>query len=290
MVYNIAADCSINQYLPVINEWKDKETGKVNGVTIENFREICEDQNISKNKHAEYYYGFLKEHIKKAVQSGKLKVHGDHSSWNDGEMTEEQIKNKLARYCQLAKDRSNGRGLTSDELQSLLELLQAKINWQGQLKSFFANAEKTVVEETRKKRSRRYGIVYPGKKVEPVLKIGVCVDTSGSISDGQLSQFFAEIHSISLQQNVEVVVIEADCQVKNVYVYDRKTKPAPTGRGGTAYQPAIDKALELQCDAICYFGDCDSADKPTKPRVPFLWAIVGNSPPAGDFGRVIRIP
>lgn len=288
-IYNIAADCSINQYLPELENWKDEE-GNPKGVMLENFRKVCKDPKISERKHAEYYYKFLKDHIKDAVSSGELKAHGDHSMWNDGEITEEQLKNQICRYAKLAKDRSGGKGLTSDELESIVELLESKINWKGQIKSFFANAEKTIVEETRKKRNRRYGVVYPGKKVEPILKIGVCVDTSGSISDNQLSQFFAEIHSISLQQNVEVVVIEADCEVKNVYVYDKKTKPTPTGRGGTAYQPAIDKATELECDAIVYAGDFDCADKPKKPRVPFLWVGVGNSPPPAEFGRVIRIP
>jgi predicted metal-dependent peptidase len=61
------------------------------------------------------------------------------------------------------------------------------------------------------------------------------------------------------------------------------------GRGGTAYQPAITKAVELKVDGIIYMGDADAADTPIDPKKPFLWALVRNSPPPAKFGKVIRI-
>jgi hypothetical protein len=41
--------------------------------------------------------------------------------------------------------------------------------------------------------------------------------------------------------------------------------------------------------AIAYLGDFDSSDIPVNPGVPFLWVGVGNQPPPGNFGKVLRI-
>ena len=63
------------------------------------------------------------------------------------------------------------------------------------------------------------------------------------------------------------------------------------GRGGTAYQPAFDyfNASKDCVDGVIYFGDMDSADTPTKPSYPVLWAIVGNQNPPCEWGRKTTI-
>jgi predicted metal-dependent peptidase len=114
------------------------------------------------------------------------------------------------------------------------------------------------------------------------------VDTSGSVSDKELAMFWTEMEAIH-KCGVVVTVIEADSDVKNVYDFDPKKQPDFKGRGGTAYNPALEKAIELKVDGIIYFGDMDAADKPIDPRKPFLWAIVRNSPPPASFGKAIYL-
>jgi predicted metal-dependent peptidase len=131
----------------------------------------------------------------------------------------------------------------------------------------------------------------PGKKKKRTMTLGVCADASGSVSDEQYSMFLQELKSIAKQ--VELTwFIQADCEVQKVEKLTPKTTfiPNRAGNGGTAYQPAIDKAKELGCDVIIYFGDFDTSDTPRNPGVPFLWVGVGRQDPPGDFGKVLRLP
>ena len=141
---------------------------------------------------------------------------------------------------------------------------------------------------TRKKRNRRYGILQPGNKKKPELHLALCVDTSGSVSDEELSMFWGEMQAIS-GMGVKITIIEADCVVQNVYEFEPKKTPSFSGRGGTAYNPAIEKALEIKADGIIYCGDFDTADTPEDPKKPFLWVGVRNSPPPATFGRVVYL-
>jgi predicted metal-dependent peptidase len=100
--------------------------------------------------------------------------------------------------------------------------------------------------------------------------------------------FWTEMEAIH-KCGVKITVIEADCDVKNVYEFDSKKQPDFKGRGGTAYNGPIKHAKSLKVDGILYFGDGDCADRPEDPKIPFLWALVRNSPAPADFGKVIRI-
>jgi predicted metal-dependent peptidase len=171
---------------------------------------------------------------------------------------------------------------------AVTEMNKSQVNWKQQLRQFFVNTLNSSRIATRKRRNRRYGIIQPGFKKKPELHLGLCVDTSGSISDKELSTFWGEIASIH-GHGVSITIIEADCVVQNVYEFDPKKTPEFKGRGGTAYSPAIQKAIELKVDGIIYCGDFDSADTPENPKKPFLWVGVRNSPPPATFGKVIYL-
>jgi predicted metal-dependent peptidase len=143
-------------------------------------------------------------------------------------------------------------------------------------------------ERSRSRRNKRFGILQPGSRKKPEVKIAVCLDSSGSVSDRSFQQFFAEVDVIS-QMGIEITIIDADCGVAAVYEYDRKKPVQRFGNGGTAYGPAINKAKELGVDGIIYFGDGDASDTPADPKIPFLWAIVGNQQPPANFGRIVRV-
>ena len=131
---------------------------------------------------------------------------------------------------------------------------------------------------------------FMGRKKKRTFKLGVCVDSSGSVSDKELSLFFNEIEDIAKQcQNVTIV--EADCAVSNVQIITsgKKIVRKRTCGGGTAYTPAIEECLKHDVDAIIFFGDMDAADSPNEPKIPVLWIAVGDSEPPAKFGKVIRL-
>jgi predicted metal-dependent peptidase len=267
--------------------------------------------NIEKHKHLEYYYEVLKEERQKQKQQGNQGGQGnpggksgkgqgkgnqcvidDHSMWNEGDAQDsEYMLEKIKQTVQKAVEATGGReaGKIPGEVLEAIERLNYKAkDWKSDLQKFVARTAEILIESSRKTRNRRYGILYPGTKVFPKMHLACAIDTSGSMPTEALCQIWAELDRIH-KNGVEITVIEADCQIHRVYKFDPKVPANVAGRGGTAYQPALDKAAELDVDGLIYFGDMDSADRPKKPKYPVLWAIYGNQKPPGNFGMSTKI-
>ena len=289
---NIAMDCAINQLHGV-----EEAVDLFGGITLKSFREMLEDDTIEANQHFEYYFNKMHENAEKLIQKYGESMEGvsnqdNHEMWEEGgeggQMEEAIAKNAVKKAAE-----ATGRGnIPGDLLLMIDELLTSKVNWKQKLRQFIQARVRANKKATRSKRNRRYGIVFPGKKKDYVAHIAVAVDTSGSMSDQDLARCFTEIHKIATTTNVRLTVIEADAQVTQVYPFDVKTPPSPKGRGGTAYQPAFDKATELDVDGVLYMGDFDAFDTPKKPKYPVLWVGIGCNPgrqTPGDFGSVVYI-
>lgn len=290
--FNIATDLAINEYIPTLPKEIKLPNGDVGKpCLVENARQQYPD--MQHRMHAEYYYDFLVDKTEQEGGEGSMDIGDlvdDHDVWNEGNgsstMSKEILKNTLKDAADSTKRQAGV--VPSEVLVQIDKLSKSVVNWKQQLRQFVAQTLETKLESTRKKRNRRYGIMYPGHKIEESLNLALAVDTSGSVSDEALQQFLAEINNIH-KQGVNITIIECDSVVHNVYEYDPKKFKSFTGRGGTAYQPAFDKAKELKVDGVIFFGDGDCFDEPTKPKYPVLWALVGQSPAPAKFGRVIRI-
>ena len=244
---------------------------------------------------AEYYYNRINEFADEnpdllSKGAGELgDTADDHSVWERSEGNEEMQKEVGKQAVNDSVKQAGGIGNLPSDLASLInEINKSQVNWKAQLRQFYVNTLRSSRINTRKKRNRRYGILQPGVKKKPELHLGLCVDTSGSVSDAELALFWAEMKAIATC-GVKVTVIEADCAVQNFYEFDPKKTPDFKGRGGTVYGPAIQKAVDLKVDGIIYCGDFDASDTPENPKKPFLWVGVRKSPPPANFGKVIYI-
>ena len=301
--FNIATDATINTHdlIPTVE--------KIGGVTIKSLNEMLKGmldkanekdkgkrkfKPLEEGKLAEYYYNRLNEFAEENADilpegGGMGETMDDHSTWEQSEGNEEMQKEIAKQAINEAVKGAGGIGNLPGDIAALVsDMNKSQVNWKQQLRQFYVNTLKSTRIATRKRRNRRYGILQPGHKKKPELHLGLCVDTSGSVSDEELTMFWAEMQSIS-SCDVKITIIEADCIVQNVYEFDPKKTPEFKGRGGTSYNPAIKKAIELKVDGILYCGDFDTADKPENPNKPFLWVGVRNSPPPASFGRVIYL-
>jgi predicted metal-dependent peptidase len=283
MLFNYATDANIN-------ENKQASANKFGWVTIDRLNEQLKDlgskDRLNANDPAEVHYEVLKRN--QVQEPDNCGTTDDHSTWGESTDNQEVAKGIIQQAANQAASATGAGNMPEGMLRAISNLNKATVNWKRELRQFATNALRFDFERTRNRRNRRYGIVQPGRRKRPKLKIAACNDSSGSVSDEAFAQYFAELGEIA-KMDVEVTVIDADCVVQNVYDFDPKKPVTRTGYGGTAYQPAIDKAMELNVDAIVYFGDMDSADKPTDPGVPFLWAVVGPQNPPGDFGKTVRV-
>lgn len=276
-IANLAQDLSINQYISVLPP---------NGVTLDKISSTL-GQPLEPFQTWEYYYTKMVAQQDKFV---KYVTVDDHDALQKElekmGMPQHIIKNVMDKAIKASA------GNVPEAVLKIYDGLKSegKVAWQQVLANFVARQLSVTKIPTRKKENRRFGLDQPGKKKKRELTLSVCVDSSGSVSDDSYEQFMTELLRIIRLCNT-TYFIDADCEVHNVEIIKKNKKFEPTRRGcgGTAYQPAIDKAMELGSDAIIYFGDFDCADTPTNPGVPFLWVGVGSSPKPGDFGAEIRI-
>jgi predicted metal-dependent peptidase len=300
--FNLATDVTINvnDLVPTVE--------KIGGVTVKSLNDMMQkliDEANAKDgakrvftpmvdgQIAEYYYNrvnqFAEENSDILPQSGMGETIDDHSTWEDSQGNEEMQKEVSKQAVNDAVKSAGGVGsLPSDIAAMVNEMNKSQVNWKQQLRQFYVNTLKSSKIATRKRRNRRYGILQPGSKKKPEVHLGLCVDTSGSVSDEELAMFWGEMQAIH-SCGVKITVIEADCIVQNIYEFEANKTPSFKGRGGTAYNPAIQKAVELKVDGIIYCGDFDSADTPENPNKPFLWVGVRNSPPPATFGKTIYL-
>ena len=128
-------------------------------------------------------------------------------------------------------------------------------------------------------------------------RIALLIDTSGSVSDDLLMLFLRHMVTITRIANSPCDFICGDVDItykkQNIdleHFLGKKLEKQITGRGGTAFEPLIDQAIEWKADVIVYLTD-GYANFPKKPRVPFLWAVPDNGLESKYFpwGKVLRI-
>ncbi len=287
---NIACDIAINQYitgLPTTMKITQPDGSVVEGRAMT--YELLKEQfpHALPRMSSEYYFQFLKDEREKLPQD--VGTMDDHSQWEESDLTPEQAERFVKSHVKAVLETCSDEERRALDKTLIDELYKSEVNWKQILRQFFANSEEIFTERTRKKRNRRYGILQAGLKNESKLSLAIAVDTSGSVSDDELNIFFGEIARMYDENHMVLHIMEADSIVQNCYEYKKGMKIEAKGRGGTAYGPALEKAKELGVDSCIYFGDGDSADTPTKPKFPVLFAFVRKDNNPFPFGKFMKV-
>lgn len=216
-----------------------------------------------------------------------------HALWVDLEQLptaiREILEGQIDQALQEALDRSRRDarewGKLPAGLRRHLEALEAKrkpvVNWRRLLRIFAESSSRTYVRNTLKRPSRRYGTT-PGIRIRKRQKLLVAVDTSGSIRDEELKDFFTEIYHI-WKQGAEVTVVECDLHIAARYPYKGIAPTEVHGRGGTSFDPPLRLANEeILPDAVIYFTDAVAPAAEIVARMPVLWLICGDGAEPGS--------
>jgi predicted metal-dependent peptidase len=220
--------------------------------------------------------------------------------WGEAQDLDQQVSDAvLDRLIVQAKERSGqaGWGPLPNRIKELIEAAierrKPKLDWRRVIRLFAASSRKTRVVNTLRRRSKRYG-TYPGIRVQRFQKMAVAIDTSGSVNDQELSDFFGEIHGI-WKQGAEITIIECDAAVQRTYQYTGKLPEAVAGRGGTAFNPVFEYLNQnrmTRFDGCIYLTDGGAPAPTIKPPCPLLWVVTSDGH-AGEhlqFGRVLQLP
>ena len=288
-LFHIAADLVVNQYLSANQRTSD-------AITLDDFPFL----NLKPKESVDYYYKRLQEsradisenqagegagESAEENENGLTKNNqpslGEHESWSAFEkQSGAEVKitqERLDTYAQMSAKRlkSTDFGDLPAELQTYLQEVEARLNpvlnWKRVLRLFMQSSQKTYLKSTIKKQSRRYG-TFPGIKIKQKQRILIAIDTSGSIDEVDLANFFSEIYHVWKQAS-EIQIVLCDTRIHDQYTYKGTAPTVVGGGGGTDFNPPIEYANSYRPDVLLYFTDGHAAIPKIKSRVPIIWII-----------------
>lgn len=122
-------------------------------------------------------------------------------------------------------------GQFKEYIDNLFKQKESVFNWKGYFRRILGNSILMFLKSTRYKPSVRFpdssGIILKSKP-----KVLVAVDTSGSVSSNELSDFFTEIQHL-YKSGVQVDVVEFDTRIHTKFRYKGPKEIPINGRGGT---------------------------------------------------------
>lgn len=297
--FNIAADLEVNSYIPNLPK----------GAMLPSMFEL--DKCLGTTE----YYKKLPEDIKTIKvclsspgggsestggdESTEVKTLDDHEGWKDfkdlSEAEQDLIKDSISSQLAKAYEQSKGTGNIPGNIKELIEdFLEKKPrvpNWKNLLKTNISSHIDTKFKKTYKRSSKRFD-GSPGIKLRRTSNILVAVDTSGSVSDKELKEFFNEIHHIS-KIEVSVDVLEFDHNIHPVWPYIPNRDVTVHGRGGTSFKEPIEyfNQHHREYSMLIMFtdGECRIPDIPMHPH-KMLWVITSNGTKQNYPGKAIYIP
>lgn len=214
--------------------------------------------------------------------------HWNHSTWDEFDNLSEAEKKMIQKQIEyqlkeVSEQVQKSRGTIPGELQGLIDALNhqepPKFDWKSYLRNFIGGSTQTTAKKTRRKQSKRFPKA-PGLKIQEKLHVLVGVDTSGSVSDDELAEFFHEMHHM-FKTGTEITVVQCDTAISNISKYrssdDGKIKIH--GRGGTIFDPVVDYYNENSKKFSCliYFTDGEAPAPERKPNGRTLWVISSKS-------------
>ena len=294
-LFNIAADLEINQY---INESKLPD----GGLLLSSFPEL----QLPKRAGTKKYYELLEQ----AQQDGTCpsldslmdKMNGEsqycHGTWNDFDdmsepekkLMEKQVEHQLKQAAETTEKRCGSvPGELSDLIRRLLHIEPAKFDWKAYLRRFVGNSSIIYTKKLRRKYNKRYA-ANPGLKIKFKNHILVGVDTSGSVNNEELKEFFSELAHMS-KTGHKISVAQCDTSLRTVEEFNPKKDWEIHGRGGTSFQPVIDHYNESNgaYTALIYLTDGEAYSPDNCPKNT-LWCLSSISEMNDELpGQVIKL-
>lgn len=294
-LFNIAADLEINQYI-------DSKYLPDGGITMDSFPELT----LPARAGTKVYYDLLSE-AKDDGTSPSLdsmlndtegdSPYDDHSTWDefddlseaDKKLIEKQIEHQLKKVAEQTEKRS---GSIPGELAEIIERLRhvepAKFDWKAYLRRFVGNSSVIYTKKLRRKYNKRYA-ANPGLKIKFKNHILVGIDTSGSVNNDELKEFFNEIHHMH-KTGHKITIAQCDTRLNSVDDFNPKQDWNIKGRGGTSFQPVIDHYNKHgRYTALIYLTDGEACNPENCPKNT-LWVLSSISHMNDDLpGKVIKL-
>lgn len=289
---NIAMDLEINQYI-------DKKYLPEGGCFIDN--EVFGPMNLPRKVGWRKYYELLLKEAEnqanspqgkkiqqmvQAIADGLSQTEDgtpvpDHSTWDEFEGLSDAEKKLIKAQVehtlnQVAEQIEKSRGTIPGEFQSILQKINHKepprFDWRGYLRRFAGGSQIVYTKKLRRKFNKRFED-NPGLKIKQRRHVLVAIDTSGSVSNKELLEFFQEIDHINATGS-EITVIQCDAAIQSIMPYKKGDQIKIQGRGGTSFDPVLEYYNEnikkYSCMVYLTDGECHTD---VTVRGKMLWVI-----------------
>ena len=206
--------------------------------------------------------------------------YGATGLWEENDIAMEELNSLIKDYA--AREEKSWGSLEGHLKNQILASLNAKIDYRKVLKNFRASILSEKKHLTRFKPSRRFGFEYMGSKREFTTKLLLAIDTSGSITNQNLINFYGVINKFFKYGIESINVLNFDCELQGEPVSFKKRQTAFTisGRGGTDFQPVFDYAKHHpEYDGVIILTDGYANHPQKKPgtKAKFVWVLTSEA-------------
>ena len=224
--------------------------------------------------------------------SGKCQCHGqtadNHEIWEQSTESENEARQIIKRLVDDTLEKT--QGTAPGHLQDAIDALSTPIvHWNQILRHYQGRyvGSKRPTWSRRNRRIRKLG--FKGVSHHAASRVNVIIDTSGSISQKELQQFFAEIESILTNAKVTCIQWDTDLQAVNKYRRGDWKKIEIKGRGGTMMDRAVNWIVENNMVADLQIMLTDGyTEWPKEYAFPMVWVIT-EKVDGPDWGHKIYI-
>ena len=283
--FNKAADLEVNSYIPVLQKDPYYYPARFN---------------LENNKGTKFYYEKLPDEPDQPQNDSgnSYDPNNSHASWKDfqdlsdaeKELVNQQIDYQAKNTAEhVQKLIGSIPGELKEYLDSLFKIKPQVFNWKAYFRRVIGNLITSELYLTRMRPSRRFpdsrGVKF---KRKPHVLVGV--DTSGSVNDKELEDFFSEIYYL-WKSGVKVTIAQVDTKIEHIEEYNGKFNKEIYGRGGTEFTSLINYYNERKKDFSTLVIFTDGYVSLNLP--PFrngVWVITKNGQHQNYPGTTIYIP
>lgn len=226
-----------------------------------------------------------------AVQNIKNSTPMDWIFQNDSSSEQADIQIDWEIDIEIATERAKAAGKLPGAVESALgKFEKPQIDWKVALQRFFTGyAQNDYCWARPRKRLLYQGFYLPSLYSEELEDVILGIDTSGSVTDKELSHVGGEVSLILNSFKCNIIVVYCDSVVQGVKKFDSSELPQDfghdfPGRGGTRLQPIFDYVTKEGLNPSCmvYFTDGGICDRPNPPDYPLLTITTGSPIDIGD--------
>lgn len=234
-------------------------------------KQAAEEENKQKSSKVR-----IPKKVKECAERGDI---DSAQLWKEDELAVAEI-NQMIDTLAFNKHWGN---ISANMIDSIIASTKVKIDYRRVLRLFRTEVISSKRRLTRMRPSRRFGFDYMGSVHQLTSRLLIAVDTSDSVSNDMLSDFFGIVNRF-FKYGIETIdVVMFDTEINGETISLKKAMKDGLkiiGRGGTDFQCVIDYAAQsktrYQGLIILTDGDAPTPTLPPFFRVPILWALIKN--------------